>query len=83
MISLCLNVAMHQLGVSCTIKRTGVLFSNDVIDFFVVIPVAVVVKGQKVSYLTSQTRPYKKQHREVKPLPERVFRLIKRKRSAI
>lgn len=31
----------------------------------------------------SQTRPYKKQHREVKPLPERVFRLIKRKRSAI
>lgn len=37
---------------SAALEHTGVLFSNDAIDFFVVIPVAAVVKGQKVSFLT-------------------------------
>lgn len=51
MILLWLNVAMYQLGVSCTETHRRFI-SNDAIDFFVVIPVAIVVKGQKVSVLT-------------------------------
>lgn len=37
---------------SAVLKHTGGLFSNEAIDFFVVIPVAVVAKGRKVSVLT-------------------------------